>query len=213
MPNAKIPFPKCSDDMITSFATRDITAGEEITFCDLTDFEGKTRYERHQALAFTCDCKACRTDIPSQQLSDMRRRLIRGRHYLTYGKDMDGQKHDSTSPITVDSNLKKTAEESRIPFSTRIIYILLKIYLPEEEGLLDDSTGDTVFQGILQTADLFQTERNAKIIRIAMAQPTWLERFGVAFRIFGKADLADPIAIKAFRKFRRLSEDPEPSIE
>ncbi len=158
IPNSKSPI--TSDEIITSFATRDIIAGEEITFCYNTDFEGRNRYERHQALRFVCDCKACLTDTPFQQLSDMRRTFIRGLLYLTLGVDLNGQGQGSTSPIITNSKLKKAAEDFRIPLSARLIYDLLFMYLLEEEKLLDDFMVKRLYPGILQIATLFRTESN-----------------------------------------------------
>ena len=59
IPNSKIPI--TGGEITAIFATRDIAAGEEITFCYNTDFECRTRHERHQALRFVCDWKACLT--------------------------------------------------------------------------------------------------------------------------------------------------------
>jgi hypothetical protein len=123
IPNSKVPI--TGKEIIASFATRDIVAREEITFCYNTDFERRTRLECHQALRFVCDCKACLTDTPFQQFSDMRRTLIRGLQYLTLGVDLNGQRQGSASPIIVDSKLKKTAEDFSIPLSARLIYNLL----------------------------------------------------------------------------------------
>ena len=166
IPNSKLPI--TSGEIIASFATRDIAAGEEITFCYNPDFECLTRHDRHQALRFVCDCKACLPDTPLQQLSDMRRRLIRGLQYLTLGVDLNGQRQGSASPIIVDSKLKKAAEDFNIPLSTRLICNLLVVYLLEEEGLLDDFIVKRFNPGILQTTALFTTESNARIARLAI---------------------------------------------
>ena len=174
-PNSKIPT--TMDGIITSFATRDIMPGEEIIFCYNPDFAGRKRYERHQALRFVCNCETCLTANPSQQLSDMRRTLIRGLQYLTLGVDIDGQRQGSTSSIIIDTKLKKAAENFRIPLSNRVIYNLLLMYLLEEEGLLDDFMIKRLYPGILKIATTFQTESNASIVRLAMIQKTWLEKF------------------------------------
>lgn len=63
IPNCKIPT--SVGDVAARFATRAIVAGEEITFCYNIDCKGMTRHERHQALRFVCDCKACLIDTPS----------------------------------------------------------------------------------------------------------------------------------------------------
>ena len=89
IPSSKIPT--TSGETIRIYATRNITAGEEITFSYNSDFECRTRNDRHEKLRFVCDCKACLLGTPFQKLSDQRRTLIRGLQYLTRGEDIDGQ--------------------------------------------------------------------------------------------------------------------------
>ena len=206
IPNSKVP--NTDGEIIASFATRDIVAGEEITFCYNTDFECRTRHDRHQALRFVCDCKACLTGTPFQQLSDMRRTLIRGLQYLTLGVDLNGQRQGSASPIIVDSKLKKAAEDFSIPLSSRLIYNLLVVYLLEEEGLLDDFMVERCNPGILQTTALFKTESNARIARLAIRQETWLEKFCMAFRLYGREDVADHAFAVRLRMLHGLSVKP-----
>lgn len=206
LPNSKVPI--TSGEIIASFATRDIAAGEEITFCYNTDFECRTRRERHQALGFVCYCRACLAGTPFQQLSDMRRTLVRGLQYLTLGADLNGQRQGSASPIIIDSKLKKAAEDFSIPLSARLIYNLLVVYILEEEGLLDNFMVERFNPGILQTAALFETESNARIARLAIAQETWLEKFCVAFRLYGRGDVADHASAVVLQMLRGLSVKP-----
>ena len=189
LPNSKVPT--TSEEIIASFATRDIFAGEEITFCYNTDFECRTRHERHHALRFICDCKACLIGTPFQQLSDLRRRLVRGLQYLTLGKDLDGETQCSGSLVIVDPKIRKAAQDFSIPLSSRFIYDLLATVLLEEEGLLDDLLAERLNPGILQTVAWFRTEYNARIARKAMAQGTWPERLHVACELYGREDVAD----------------------
>jgi hypothetical protein len=172
-----------------------------------TDFECRTRHDR-QALRFVCDCKACLTGTPFQQLSDMRRTLIRGLQYLTLGVDLNGQRQGSASPIIVDSKLKKAAEDFSIPLSARLIYNLLVVYLLEEEGLLDDFMVERFNPGILQTTALFKTESNARIARLAITQETWLEKFCMAFRLYGRGDVADHAIAVGLRMLYGFSVKP-----
>jgi hypothetical protein len=109
IPNCNVPSTK--GEIIASFATKDIAAGEKITFCYNTEFECSTRGGRHQVLRFTCECKACLPGTLFQHLSDTRRTLIRGLQYLTFGRDLNGQRQGSESPIIIDSQLKKAAED------------------------------------------------------------------------------------------------------
>ncbi|EXJ78322.1 hypothetical protein A1O3_09483 [Capronia epimyces CBS 606.96] len=179
VPNSKVPT--TGDEVIVSYATRDIDADEEITFCYNTDFECRTRHERHQALRFTCDCKACLTGTPFQQVSDMRRRLLRGLQYLTVGVDLDGRRQDST--LIIDSKLKKAAQDSSIPLSSRLFYYLLTMCLLAEEGLLDDFMVERYKPAIETAVALFRTESNVVIVRHVMAQKSWLGKCGMATRL------------------------------
>jgi hypothetical protein len=201
IPNSKVP--ETGGEIIASFATREIIAGEEITFCYNSDFECRTRNDRHQKLRFVCDCKACLPGTRFQQLSDMRRTLIRGLHYLTHGADMNGQRQDSAFVIIVDSVLKNAAEDFRITISARLIYNLLIMSLMDDEGLLDDFMVERMNPGILQISTLFQTESNARIARLAMAQDTWLGKFCVAFRLYGRGDMADHAIAVQLRMLRK----------
>lgn len=189
LPNAKVP--EASGETIAIFATRDIVAGEEITFCYNTDFECRTKNERHRALRFVCDCKACLTGTLFQELSDLRRRLLRGLQYLTHGVDLDGKRQGSVSPIIVDTELRQAAENFSIPLSVRLVLWLLSMVLLEEEGLLDYLMIERLNPSILRMAGWFRTESNARVAKQAIAQDTWLGKFGMACRIYGLRDVAD----------------------
>ncbi|KAJ5306616.1 hypothetical protein N7508_005631 [Penicillium antarcticum] len=66
------------DDTKEMFATNDIDSGEE-SHPLLTIY--MTRSERNESLQsrrFTCECRVCHLEAPLQELSDLRRRLIRG---------------------------------------------------------------------------------------------------------------------------------------
>jgi hypothetical protein len=203
MPNSKIP--STDGEIITSYATKDIVAGEEITFCYNPDFECRTRHERHQALRFICDCKACLTGNPIQQLSDMRRTLIRVLQYLTLGVDLDGQRQGPASLMIFDPKLKRAAEDLSIPLSARLVYNLLIVCLLEGEGLLDKFMVDRLNPSILQMAAVFETKSNARIARLAITQDTWLEKFCIASRLYGREDAADHSIAVGLRMLRGLS--------
>ncbi|KAL3426072.1 set domain-containing protein 5 [Phlyctema vagabunda] len=206
IPNSKVPTSDA--DIITSFATRDIVAGEEITFCYNTDFECRTRADRHRLLCFVCDCKACLTGTLFQQISDMRRRLIRGLQYLTLGVDLNGERQGSASPIIVDPQLKRAAEGFMIPLSARLIYNILVVYLLEEEGLLDHFMIERFNPGILTLAARFETESNARIARLVTVQKTSLDKLNMAFRLYGRADAADHTTTMSLRMLNGLSVTP-----
>ncbi|KAI0529789.1 hypothetical protein GGR58DRAFT_495665 [Xylaria digitata] len=202
IPNTKLP--DSFKEIAQSYATRNIVAGEEITICYNSDFECRTRSDRHQSLRFVCDCKACITGTPFQQLSDMRRTLIRGLQYLTLGVDINGQRQSSASPLIFDFELKDAAENMSIPLFARLIYNLLAIYLLEEEGLLDDFMVERLLPGTSLVSALFKTESNARISRLSMAQDTWLGKFCVACQLYGRKDVADHECAVILRTLRGL---------
>ncbi|KAK2747986.1 hypothetical protein FQN57_001577 [Myotisia sp. PD_48] len=194
VPNAKVP--SSGSDILTIFATKDIAVGEEITFCYNPGFEFRIRNDRHRALCFVCDCKACLIRSPFQKLSDMRRTLMRGLQYLMVGVDLDGHRQSHASPIIFDSKLKDVAEAFSIPVSARLIYKLLVMFLLEEEGLLDYLSIRRKNTDILKIAGLFRTASNARIASLAVVQSTWLEKFCMASRLYGRKDTADQIISK-----------------
>lgn len=204
VPNSKIPTSsgETGGEASAIFAMRDIAAGEEITFCYNPDFSSRTRYERHQLLRFPCNCEACHAG--TSQASDMRRTLARGLQYLTLGKDIDGQRWDSTLTFFVDPELRRAAEELTIPLSSRLVYNLLVMALLEEEGLTEFIV-ETMLPGIQRISKLFATESNAKIVKLAMAQGTWLEKFCVAARLYGREDAADHAIAHALKMVRDSS--------
>ncbi|KAJ6035733.1 SET domain-containing protein [Penicillium herquei] len=189
IPNCKIP--KITGEIISSFATMDIAIGEEITFCYETDFEGRVSKERHEALRFVCDCKACLPGTAFQNLSDIRRRLIRGLQYLLLGVDLDGLRQNSHNAIIVDSNLKNMAEKFNIPLSSRLVYNLLTMFLLEEEGLLDEFMVKRLGRSLIPTARFFESEWNSKVAWLALSQDTWLEKLVVGLRLYGFKDTGD----------------------
>lgn len=171
LPNTKIPTDNIDVTSLQSFATREIVPDEEITFSYEGDFECRTREERHRELRFTCHCEVCHLGTYFQRLSDMRRRLIRGLQYLEIGKDLNGQKQECTDrPLITDTQLRIAAETLSIPLSSRFIYGLLKIFVIEQEGLLDDFLAKRLCPSVFAAADMFQTESNATVAKLAMAQ-------------------------------------------
>ncbi|KAK3380344.1 hypothetical protein B0T24DRAFT_190996 [Lasiosphaeria ovina] len=200
VPNTKIPTSNREISHVQSFAIRDILPGEEITFSYESDFGCMTREERHRQLRFPCRCDVCQAGTTFQQLSDMRRRLVRGLQYLQIGKDLDGRKQEASDrPLITDIQLKRAAETGSIPLSSRLIYGVLVMVLTEQEGLLDDFLAERLSPSIRAAAAMFRTESNARLAKLAMAQETWLERLCVAFRLYGRADAADAALAEALR--------------
>ncbi|OTB18827.1 hypothetical protein K445DRAFT_364106 [Daldinia sp. EC12] len=202
LPNATVPASR--NDILTLVAIEDIMAGEEITFCYNNDFECRIRCERHKILRFVCNCKACLVGTLFQQLSDVRRRFIRGLIYLTAGAGIDGKSQDSLSSVIADHRLKEAAENLSIPLSNRLIYLLLTLYLLEEEGLLDYLMRERFEPSVVVTSSLFQTESNAEIVKTAMAQQTWQGKMLIAFRLYGQHDAADESLPETLRMLRML---------
>jgi hypothetical protein len=207
VPNSKIPDSDVENGEISCFATRDIEVGEEITFCYEDDFACRTRQERHSALRFVCVCTVCQASAPTQQLSDMRRRLIRGLHYLTHGEDAVVEPGPvAVAPIITDVRLRRATEDFNTPLSARFVHTLLIIQLLEEEGLIDYFVVARMGPGIERTASLFETESNVRIARLALAEETWLGKLSVASRLYGRKDANDAMVAAGLRVLHGLSE-------
>ncbi|KAK1753168.1 hypothetical protein QBC47DRAFT_387916 [Echria macrotheca] len=201
-PNSKVPVTVTGGEIthLQSFATRDIAPGEEIAFSYAADFGCRTREERHRELRFVCNCDACQPGTPFQELSDMRRRLVRGLQYLQTGVDLDGRRQDAPDrPLIADPQLKRAAETFRIPLSSRFIYGLLVMSLLEQEGLLDDFLAERLSRNVWVPFAAFETESNVQVAKLAMAQQDWLGRLCVAFQLYGRADAADQALATLFQ--------------
>ncbi|KAJ5178575.1 uncharacterized protein N7500_001274 [Penicillium coprophilum] len=189
LPNARAPI--TPGPFIEFYAIKDIEAGEEIYFCYNAELKAKTKDERREALGFTCDCKACVPGTPFQELSDLRRRLIRGILYIIRGVDLDGRMQSSRSPVIVNPELKAAAEKHNIPLSSKLVLRLLSIVLLEEEGLLDDWAVEIVETSMVEPVALFKSEENQRISQAALAQDTWLKKFQGMLQLYGREDPAD----------------------
>ncbi|KAH8784886.1 hypothetical protein F5883DRAFT_533723 [Diaporthe sp. PMI_573] len=121
IPNCKIPM---ADNVIQKndlqiYAIKTIMPGEELTFCYNPMYEYRTAKERAQQLGFQCDCKACLIGTPFQQVSDMRRVLMRGLYYIRRGEDIDGPTPGPGCTFRIDPEVKRAVEELTLPMSTR----------------------------------------------------------------------------------------------
>jgi hypothetical protein len=196
VPNTKVPEPAMGAVEIAMYATRDITMDEEITFCYNSGFEALTRTERHRALRFVCECKACRPGTQFAELSDMRRTLIRGLQYLTLGGDDElcmPPGYDARTPhIISDPGLRRAAEEFRIPLTSRFVYDVFTMLLLEE-GLLDEFMRERIEPGVVRLVGLFGTEGNARVARRAVGEETVQGKVGVALGMWGRRDKVDDV--------------------
>jgi len=191
LPNAKIPDTGLVGDAIACFATRGIAEGEEVTFCYNTDFMCRTSLERRRELRFVCECAACMSGTVFHGLSDMRRSLLRGLHYLSHGSDIDGKRHADGRAVVVDPGLKKAAEKFDIGVANRLVCSLLTIVLLEQEGLLDQLMLERLQPGIRRLAMSFRTRENIMIVKEAIVKASWAERFCAALKLWGKSDAGD----------------------
>ncbi|KFY19513.1 hypothetical protein V491_04395 [Pseudogymnoascus sp. VKM F-3775] len=130
----------------------------------------------------------------------MRRRLMRGLHYLTHGEDVI----PDAMPIITDAVARRAAEDFNTPLSARFIYTLLIMKLLEEEGLMEHFLVARMAPGIERTADMFATESNSRVARLAMAQETWLGKLRVASRLYGKGDGNDAMVAAGLRVLHGL---------
>lgn len=191
LPNCKVPDDGVEKDQLQLYATKAIKTGEELTFCYNTDFELRTAQDRAKRLGFQCGCKACLSGTLFHQASEMRRTLLRGLHYLTHGKDVDGPMPASSRPFLSDPEVKKAAEELSIPQSTRLIAVVMMGFLLEEEGLMDRFMFERLRPTVESVAASFQTASNSHIAALVVAQASWLGRVCMAFKLYGKEDEAD----------------------
>lgn len=196
IPNARSPTARA--DVTELYATKDIEAGEEIYFCYHPDLKSNTRPERQAYLGFVCNCKACLPGTSFQQLSDIRRRMIRGLQYILRGVDLDGKRQISQSPIITDPKLKAAAKTHGIPVASRLVLHLLRVFLLEEEGLLDDWEVKILEPGVVNPIFLFQSEHNRRIGKLALSQDTWLKKLQVVFGLYGRKDPADLAVFPTF---------------
>ncbi|KAI7783514.1 hypothetical protein LA080_011643 [Diaporthe eres] len=95
------------------------------------------------------------------------------------------------APVLGDPEVKKAAEELRIPQSTRLIAVVMMGFLLEEEDLMDQFMFERLRPSMKSVAALFQTASNARIAALVMAQSSWLGRVCMAFKLYGKEDGAD----------------------
>lgn len=208
-PNAGVPESQ-SDSWVkrtstSSYAERGIAAGEEITISYKNGFRSRTLSERHRLLKFKCRCIVCdraSKDQNFRQISDMRRRLIRGLIYLLDGIDENSEYDGDDShsrPVICDPVMRKAADNCDFPLSARLIYDLLLAALNETEGLLDVETAANTWTHVWRRACSFGTEENRKIAKLAVQQKTWAARLGMALQLDGRADAADYAHTLAYR--------------
>lgn len=181
-----------SPNVNTMVATKDIAIGDEITFCYVPSHEYLTSSQRAKALWwFKCSCKACLIGTPFQQLSDMRRTLIRGLHYLIYGYDFNGKKHTAQQSIICDPRAKQAAEDQDVTLSKAFVNFLLMMTLLEEEEILSSVMVKQYGRIPSVIAETFQSTNNVQVASLAMKKDTWREKLCAAFQIYGCKDLAD----------------------
>ncbi|OBT62474.1 hypothetical protein VE03_07987 [Pseudogymnoascus sp. 23342-1-I1] len=207
VPNSHIPDTDVERGIISCFATRDIIVGEEITFCYNEDFACRTRGERHRALCFVCACETCEAGAEARELSDMRRRFMRGLHYLTHGEDaVGGLGMEGTGPVIIDAGVRAAAEDFKTPISSRFVYTILIMYLLEREGLMDGFMEARMGPSVEHTAALFATGSNARVARLVVEQETWLGKLRVAARLYGRVDANDAFVAAGLRMIHEAPE-------
>jgi hypothetical protein len=145
-------------------------------------------------MGFVCNCKACDLSDDNkefQQMSDRRRRLLRGVYNHLNGADQAISGNPWPPSIIRDRVLKRAAESYSLPLSKRFIYGMLFTALTEEEGLLDEFGLGLIFSSMVPPPPTFKTKRNLDIADCAFHQRSWKDSFGVAFELDGRSDSAD----------------------
>lgn len=156
-------------------------------------------------MGFVCNCKACDLSDDNkklQQMSDMRRRLLRGVYNHLNGADQARSGNPWPPSIIRDPVLKRAAESYSLPLSKRFIYGMLFIVLTEEEGLLDDFGLGLIFSSMLHPPTKFKTKSNFEIADRAFHQRSWKDSLGVAFELDGRSDSADWSHAEGLRRER-----------
>jgi hypothetical protein len=102
--------------------------------------------------------------------------------------------------------VKRAVEELTLPMSTRFIASILRAFLLEQEGLLDQFRVEIL--GLSNTnlvVASFKTASNARIAANVVAQESWMGKLCAAFRLYGKKDDADGEVAAVLRK-KRMAE-------
>jgi hypothetical protein len=210
LPNARISMTDEASRTMKIFASKTILDGDEITLEVRPELECLTKEERRQQLGFACRCMLCQSRVTATQLSDSRRRLIRGLLYLLFGEDLQGKAEiAATRPVIADCKLRRAAETFNIPLCSRFVYGLTLAVLLEEEGLLGYRRLAKVLRLIHQPILMFRTPRIQRLAKQAIAQATWLERLNKGFQLFGQPDAADSNSVQPLRaSFTRNRHSP-----
>jgi hypothetical protein len=75
--------------------------------------------------------------------------------------------------------------------------------LIEQEGLLDDILLERMEPSILRLVTMFATASNIRIAQHAMAQKSWLQKFCIAFKLYGSADDSDQLVPELLRSLKQ----------
>ena len=188
-PNAALP--PSDDDTLTLFAAKDIAAGEEINISYAKKLVTCTTARRHRILGFICDCRACRPGTRFHQLSELRRRLIRGLQLLCSDSDHDNLRQFFRPPIITTNKLRNDAKDYTISIPTQLVYCLLTMALMEEEDLLNPINLASLEGYVLRTAAALGTESNVHLARLSLSQDTWVHKFCMASKLLWRADAND----------------------
>lgn len=105
-------------------------------------------------------------------------------------------------PYRDDPQVRREAEELRIPLSTRLIAHVLRGFLPEEEGLLDHLMVERILPSVRVAVASFRTPSNARMAAIVSARKSWLGKVCAAFRLYGKEDDGDQEVAAGMRMAR-----------
>lgn len=88
---------------------------------------------------------------------------------------------------------------------SRYIYILLTIFLIEEESLLNDFLVERLRLDLITTAGLLRLEGNCSIAILAIDQKSWPERLLLGFELYGRRDTAGHEDILALPELHLVS--------
>ncbi|KAF7718784.1 Uncharacterized protein PECH_005894 [Penicillium ucsense] len=186
-------IPQNEGKYISCYATKDIQPGEEIMFSYCADFESMQMEQRHRLLKFTCKCVACAPGTAFHELSEIRRKLIRGLNFLTQGMDFAYPRRDGHGPsgIIADPVLREAAKELFMPLMSRLFYESMIGLLLEEEGMMNAIMEKEIIARMRGAVRLLREPDNAVLALRIMEQKRWIDKWLVASRTLHKPDLGD----------------------
>lgn len=177
-----------------------IAAGAEITFAYQSPLECLTRQERQARLvllnAQPCRCDLCSGAPIAIYISDTRRRFIRALYFLIFGYDVaTGLGEVNIKDLIPNAPMRRAAQDSRVPLTSRLVHCSLALALLSEENLLHDALLDRLAWVIKEAKGYLQRPDTTRLVRDLMVDDSmpWRQVFEGFSMVFGRADPGDEV--------------------